>query len=252
MSTNAVLKFSSSRITEDNHVGMKPDKDGFYKQIIIGCFDVFNCSNEWYPFHKVKSLFKEDGDLMEKVNMGYLKGEYGHPRIEPGETEESFMMRAAIVDEKNISHQFRDLTVTPEKRNGKTIYVVRADVRCMGPYGDVLRDSMENKYDNVAFSIRGLTEDVYRGLQLERSFVEIFTWDAVNQPGKHQANQLDSKSAINMQSNTDIIIPVGAIVTMGDQLTPAGLSMQNSGINMDKLLSRLHSSHTRGIDSRTW
>ena len=253
----AVLTFTSTKINSSVNGQLKKDKDGYYNGVIIGAFDVFNENDEWYPMAPVKRLFDGSAQFCAQLEKGYLKGEYGHPVL-LGLSEQEQFQRIAMVLEERVSHHFRpgSVKLSQEKdADGRMIWLTRADIKCMGPNGQIFDDSLQNPHENMGLSIRGITLDHWRGMTLERSFEEIFTWDAVNQPGKKQANKVDTNlfnRRIGMQSVNSVSIPIDRLVGSRDVLTPTGVCMQNAGIDVDRILANIASSPALKRDSRTW
>lgn len=225
---------------------LKPDADGYYK-VKIGAFDAYNNMRQFYPLEPAKALFSKTSTLMRKLCKGVLKGEYGHPMREPGEDVDAYINRAGRVTEGNVSHHFREITLSPTKdASGRVVHEVIARIKPMGPRGDVLKASLENPHENIGFSIRCFSKDRFVGRVLHKSVTEIITWDAVNEPGVESANKLDS---LSLESIEAVEIPLEALIA-ASKMEMNGISLEDSGIDMTNLIDAATPKRVGG--SRDW
>lgn len=166
---------------------MRPDADGYYKDVVLGGLDVKNSAGALYAFDSAKALFKESSSLMRRISNGALRGEYGHPRQQAGQTVREFMARLMDIYEPNVSHHIRRVTIDTTGRvrddSGRPIIAILGDVKPMGPMGEALRASFESPDENVCFSIRSFTNDTMSRGQVTKHLKTIVTWDYVNEPG---------------------------------------------------------------------
>lgn len=185
--------YSCTALMGTNKAGvLKPDADGYY-EVVLGALDFYNSAGAYYPFQSAKELFEESSSFMRRVKSGCLKGEYGHPKFLPGMSKRDFVGRVLNIHEECVSHHIRDVRIETEKvkdKNGGKVVAIIGYVKPTGPMGQHLKDALENKHENVCFSIRSLTNDVYdnRGV-LIKHIQQIITWDYVNEPGISVANK---------------------------------------------------------------
>lgn len=189
------FSLTCSALNGTNKSGLlKADAAGYYP-MCIGAFDVPNSRGDIYVAESAKKFFENSKLLMRRSNGGYLRGEYGHPKRENGQTVREFIQRNHEIDERMVSHYFKEVWLDDKSirnENGSSIIAVMALVKPTGPYGDVLAKQLESD-ENVAFSIRCFCDDkVQPNGTLRRSLRNLITWDYVNEPGISQANKYGS------------------------------------------------------------
>lgn len=177
---------------------IKPDADGYY-ELILGGLDVFNSAGAFYPLAPAKQLFEDSSQLQRRIRGGNLRGEYGHPKFLPGMSARDFIARIMEIREENISHHIREVTIVHDvkDKDGRPTVAVIGKVKPSGPKGEALGDSLENRHENVCFSIRSLTHDETVNGRHVKNIRNIVTWDFVNEPGiaiatKYNAPTLES------------------------------------------------------------
>lgn len=179
------VRFSCSSLpTINGHTlhAAKPDADGAY-DVIVGAIGIPTRNNVIYD---TTSLIKAMNDPSSRFNIclrdGNLAGEYGHPHVKTREDLDRLME----IDEKNISHYFTKIWVGEDVTvNGKTGSLLRAKVIPTGPYGNVLKQQLEDPHHNTSFSIRSLCVPMHNSnSQYEYRQVQVVvTFDAVFAPG---------------------------------------------------------------------
>lgn len=183
------LKFSCSALPTDNGHTVKaltPDENGCY-EVTLGCVGAPTRNNVIYdPESLVKAMSNPTSRFNICLRDGNLFGEWGHPDIylPDGKTD---IRRLLKIDESKQSHVFTKIWIddTPVNMHGIDAYPIRAKIKPMGPYGDVLEKSLRDPVCNTAFSIRSLCMPAagpdqkyeYRNVQL------LVTFDAVGAPG---------------------------------------------------------------------
>jgi len=195
MQLNSV-RFACTSLAGVNKTGeLKKDKDGYY-EIVVGALNVFNSAGQLYVYEQAKHLFEESGQLMRRVRRGALRGEYGHPKLVPGMSNEQFAARVMSIDEAMVCCHHKDVTLDYSGRvkdeRGQPVLAIINKVLPSGPYGEVLAKQLDNKNENVCFSIRAFTDDTRdRGIT-KRVLKTIVTWDYVNEPGIAHAEKFKS------------------------------------------------------------
>ena len=186
------LKFSCGALPIANGYQVKsltPDENGCY-DVVLGCVGAPTRANVIYESDSlVKAMSDSDSRFNICLRDGNLFGEWGHPVIN-GKNDIPRLLR---IDEKYISHLFVKIWIDdkPIFIKGKEGYPIRAKVKPMGPYGDVLEKSLKDPLANTAFSIRSLClpstgpdrQYEYRKVQM------VITFDAVNAPGFEMATK---------------------------------------------------------------
>lgn len=226
----ATVCFSSACLKNTNKQGiLKPDADGYYF-VVLGGLNILNSVNEFYTAQGATELFQKSSDLMRCVTNGNLKGENGHPKPMPGEDEEAYFRRAMTIEETNVSHHIRSVELDTEfgKKNPKygnpDIVGILGWIRPAGPHAAALKDALDNKHENVNFSIRSLTRNNYKAGRMIKTLEYIRTWDWVTEPGLPVANKYASPS---LESFVDLGLSERILMSMIDNKR-SPLSMESS------------------------
>ena len=206
-------------------------KDGNYYRVVVGGFNIENHSGAYYPLTpSVEQLFSETGIIRRRINAGLCRGEYGHPKPD-GMDMQSYIRRLAVIDPLLTSHHFRSFTLEHAKdEKNKDIILTVAELTPSGPYGPVLKQQLENLYENVAFSIRSFTNNAMVGSKQHRIVKDALTWDAVSEPGIKTANQYFTANLESVYD--DIIIDEHMLNSAIDSVEVAGLESEFSTLSM--------------------
>lgn len=182
---------------------LKPDEDGYYT-VVLGAYGAHNSAGMFYDLQSAKPFFRPGSALMRQIEKGVLRGEHKHPEPDMNITdmrtrEKAFIDRVREIDSDRVSHHIRALRLEEGQRDdqGRPIMAVVGEIRPAGPYGDVVRQALENPHENVYFSVRSLTmDDRMRGVKYTR---EIITWDYVNEGGIYNAQKYRSPALESFQ-----------------------------------------------------
>jgi len=165
---------------------LRPNDDGYYT-LVVGALNAFNSSGAYYPLETGKALFESSGSLMRRIRTGCCKGEMGHPKPSPGMQQRDFIQRVLQIEETRVCCHFRKIWLEENgyrDGGGKPIVAILAELTPSGPFGPALKASLENKDENVCFSIRSLTQDhVSPAGYLQKDLKNIVTFDYVTEPG---------------------------------------------------------------------
>jgi len=194
-SGNDKVVYTCTALAGTNKTGsLTPDEDGYYL-MVVGAFNAFNSSNDFYPLEPAKKIFDQSSSFMRRVLDGSCKGEMGHPKPEPGSTKRDFINRICYIEETKVCCHFKSFELVPSVVDGKSIVEVRALVKPSGPMGPALKESLENKDENVSFSIRSLTNDYINNQGvLIKNLKTLITFDCVTEPGINAAKKWNSPS----------------------------------------------------------
>lgn len=194
------IRFTSTRLQDSGKKGiLVPDADGYY-EMPVGGLNAFNSAGEYYTLKGAEDLFRESSTLMRRVGNGYLKSELGHPKLIPGMSNDQFLARVLTIEETNVAAHIKEIRLdhnfganNPKFKNPNLVAVI-AKLRPSGPNGPALEASLNNPSENVGFSIRGLTQNVYERGQCYRILTTIVTFDQVTEQGIQSANKWDAPS----------------------------------------------------------
>lgn len=180
---------------------LRPDADGRY-EVVLGGLNVFNSAGEYYVYEAAKHLFDASSQLQRRAKRASLRGEYGHPKMLPGMSNEQFANRVMSIYEDCVSHIIHEVFLDFDRvkdEKGKPVIAIIGKIEPSGPHAESLRRSLENAGENVCFSIRAFTDDQRIGGVNHRTLRTIVTWDYVNEPGISIANKFSSPSLESLQ-----------------------------------------------------
>jgi hypothetical protein len=184
--------FSNVALMGTNKEGrLVPDSDGYY-ELVLGAFDCYNSTGIFYEFDPVRKFFEENSSFQRKIKDGCLYGELGHPKKDPGWSIRDFIMRVATIFETNVCAHFKEIRINDKlikDDQGRFMIAVIGKVKPHGPHGHVLKDALENKCQNVCFSVRSLVDERTVGSLKIRSIRSLITFDYVLEPGIHIAKK---------------------------------------------------------------
>ena len=181
------INYSCTALLGSNKSGvLKPDADGYYT-VVLGALNFFNSAGQYYPLEPAEKLFADSSILVRRARSGDLRMEYGHPKFMPGMTKKDYLYRIMDIHEPSTCGHIAEVWLDKNQvkdKSGNPIIAIIGKIRPSGPYGNVLKDQLDNPKENVCFSIRSITDD-YRDAsgQVFKVLKEIYTWDYVNEPG---------------------------------------------------------------------
>jgi hypothetical protein len=226
--TNSV-RYGCTSLVGTNKVGLlKPDDNGYYP-MVIGALGMFNSAGEFYDYDQAKNLFDGSSQFQRRVQRGVLKGEYGHPKQGMLDMKK-FVNRVMTIDEGNVCCHFREIWLDTKQvrdQNGKAVIAIMGWVKPSGPMGQYLKESLDNKDENVCFSIRAFTDDKQDGLIRKRVLKTIITFDHVLEPGMSVAEKYKAPA---LESFSDIQVPRGAIESVLRDNAEAGIAMESNNL----------------------
>lgn len=186
----SVVKFTETVFSSQRKEGSlpPPDSDG-YHTVVLGGLNCYNSAGEYYVAEGVMEMFNSSSAFMRRIQTGSLYAEVGHPRKQPNMSYEDFYRRIIDIDDTNICGHIADITLdmTYGKKmpamNNPNFIAIMGKVKPAGPKAEALKLSLENRKQNTAFSVRGLTDNAQRNGRVERKLTQIVTYDHVTEPG---------------------------------------------------------------------
>ncbi len=161
----------------------KPDMDGYYT-LVVGSLNARSRNQCYYDNKSIyDQITMETSPFNMMITQGHLYGEWGHPPVDAP------IERIEQIDEKQKSHHIRKVYCGEENSNGEI--PIFCELKPVLPNGPALEQSIQNKWENTAFSLRSLmkfTWDAARKAQY-RTIVRLVTFDYVNTPGILQASK---------------------------------------------------------------
>lgn len=246
--------FSCTALMGTNKGGiLKPDENGYYT-LVLGAFDFYNSAGDFYPFEPAKKLFKDSSSFMRRIANGACRAEYGHPKKAPGMTARDFIQRIMVIQEDKVCAHIKEVTVdytAVKTKEGNPVIAIIGKVKPSGPYGQFLKDSLDNPDENVCFSVRSLTNDFYDGRINRKNVQLIVTYDLVNEPGISVANKYASP-ALECANDPVTFTAAQFGSVLNEQRKYAG--MEDSTISVEEVIENFgwNSSETNVPPSLKW
>lgn len=177
-----------------NKQGIVPkNEDGSYTTV-FGAIGVDNSAGMHYTDSGVtRALFNPDSDLMRRVTQGLMKAEWGHPKHPPGVSSQVRNARARQIHEDRICGVITKLWLEDRTHHdGKTYTCIVGNIKPFGPFGQYLREGLEDGDINITFSGRYWSAANLVGNKYHLEIREIGTFDCVSEPGIAQSTKYNS------------------------------------------------------------
>jgi hypothetical protein len=178
-----------------NKVGDLPVLDNGYREVRLGALGAFNSAGWLYREEDGRRLLEGSDGMMRRIMTAALRGEAGHPRFQPGMTQLQWFSRVNDIYEPNVCFHIRRIHLVPGKdERGRPITLILGEVKASGKGSEWFDRQLENKDEDVCFSIRSFTEDRVIGGVKTKMLKKIVTWDNVNEPGIKNSSKFHSPS----------------------------------------------------------
>jgi hypothetical protein len=201
---------------------LKVDANGYY-ECTLGAFNIYNSSGEYYPaLESVKEMFSPGGSLRRRLDNGTCRGELDHPSPAQCKNLMDFIKRVLTIQPDRVSHHIASVTLNETRDDkGNNIVLCTGRLKPSGPYASTLQASLENVEENVAFSIRSLTNDKTLNGRKEKHIQTIVTWDYVNEPGISLANKFQTPTLESLDS--EVVILEDMLSDIAREKSPLGM-----------------------------
>lgn len=245
-----IARFAATGLLGANKTGeLKPDSDGYYT-VVLGALDVYNSGGAFYPANTARALFKDSGSLMRRIENKACRGEYGHPRKEPGMSLRDYIVRICTIQEDRIAFHVKEVWLDEQNvkdRQGRPVIAIMGKVCPSGPYGEVLLRTIKNVHENLCFSIRSITNDVDVNGTIHKHFKVIVTWDLVNEPGLEIANRF-SVPSMECVIGDEVVFTQDLLSSMAQD---DGISQESLAVTLESVLADLGWHRNRAVPLQT-
>lgn len=235
------VRYSCTSLIGTNKAGNLPvDENGYYT-MVVGALNMFNSAGLYYTYEAARDIFENSSSAFQRrVGRGVLRGEYGHPKMEVGQTMQSFMSRILAIYEERCCCHHKEIWLdwqNVKDANGSPIIAIMSKVFPSGPYGHVLEKSLKNNGENVCFSIRSLTDDYMdRGI-VKRDLKTVVTFDYVNEPGMHVAEKYKSPALESMSE--EYSFNKSTVIRAVNDIKQHSIGMESAAMTADELCTSL-------------
>ena len=243
------FKLGCTALNGVNKTGvLTPDDNGYYT-LCLGALDFRNSIGAVYPSATAKHFFKEGSGLYRRIAGGYCRAEYGHPKPY-GLNAQDWITRILTIEETRVCAHIVEVWLDNQSvkdKDGRPVLAIMGKVKPSGPYGAALLQSLMNPLENVAFSIRCLTEDRFVNGRLEKHIREIVGWDFVVEPGMAVANKYQSPA---LESFDDDVL-VSAVLLQRSQAAVQQIGLESSQAIIGDVLNTVVSLEAAAIAVNT-
>lgn len=221
--------------------------DNNYCQVVLGALEYPNSVGAVYDLQSAVNIIERSQIFQRRMSQGYLRGELGHPVERECRDYNDFVRRIHTIDERNVSTHIRRLWIEPNYKghNGETIIAILGEVAPSGPHAAQLERKLNNPHENVAWSVRSLTNDRIVGGVKRKYFDNIITYDEVNEPGLKGANKFNAPSCESYEVLTCEQVPVTpALIDLisAESKRYHGIGMESTSISLESTVEALHRS----------
>jgi hypothetical protein len=233
------VRYACTSLAGTNKVGqLKRDENGYY-EMIVGALNMFNSAGQYYVYEQAKEIFQASSHLMRRVQRGALRGEYGHPKQQIGQTNQEYANRILAIWEENVCCHHKEIWLdfdNVKDVDGKPVIAIMSKVSPNGPYGHVLEKQLLNKDENVCFSIRSFTEDYRDGRIIKKILRTVVTFDYVNEPGMAVAEKFKSPS---LENHLDMSFSRGELDRVLKNMKQPGIGNESGLMSITELYDSL-------------
>lgn len=225
-----------------NGTGTIKELDNGYYLVVLGTLESPNSTGAVYDLESAANIIERSKIFNRRMEQGYLRGELGHPRERDCKDYNDFVRRIHSIEEDKVVVTYRRVYLDRNYvgNDGKRCIAIMGEVAGSGPFAHVFDRAMKNPYENVAFSVRAMTDDRIVGGVRRKFFENIITWDMVNEPGLSAANKYNSPSCESYSDEITVSVPVTeALVDVLTSTIDAGGVSQESMVSMESSLSAI-------------
>lgn len=227
---------------------LKPDAEGWYT-MCIGALDHASRNinpktgqAEYYSQQGFDRFFSPGTLFNDRINGGFIKAEFGHPKIEAGMSESQFLERNLAIYETMVCATFSAIWLVPnyvDPLTGEKCVGIFAKFKPSGPYGKFLEQELQTKGFNCCFSIRSLTTRKMINGRNTKVLHTVITFDYVGEPGITCAEKLVSPSleSVNhaqkiISDSCDIEVTVAAAKRVLERAESSIISVESSTLSI--------------------
>lgn len=232
------IRFACTALPHGKKGVLGKDDQGRY-ELVVGGLNVFNSAGMFYVYDQARELFEGSSQFMRRVKRGVLKGEVGHPKFQPGMTEEQYVQRILSIYEENVCCIHQEIYLDFDRvkdESGKPVIAIMSRMTPSGPHGAALQKSLETPGENVCFSIRSFTDDFRERGIIKRILRQIVTFDYVTEPGIAFAEKFKAPALEEFYERT---ISRGVIERSVAQSNRLGVATESSILTADGLFKSM-------------
>ena len=208
------------------------DSDGYYT-VNLGGINVFNTRKEFYRHQNPDQLFSDpqggNNLFYKRLTSGYLIGEANHPSYTKGMSNLDWYSRNIKLAIENAAFHIKEIIlnpisgVAPIPDSGRPVRVL-GKIKPSGKHGAGLESMLQNPNQNVAFSVRCITDNKVINGYVVKDVISIITYDWVDAPGIPECNKW---STIAREDNDLTLIKLDDLLNNKEFVKEAELALEN-------------------------
>jgi len=214
------IVLASAKMANIDNTTPEIDESGYYK-ILVGGLNVFNSAGAFYTNNGIEDFYtNKSSKFYERLQNGYLKSEVGHPQMKPGMRVAEFITRNMRIDMANTCAHIKSIELEQTNINeglpghGNVIYIW-VWLKPSGPHGEALQKALDNKDENVAFSVRSFTKDTVVNGTTIKQLAQVITFDWVQAPGIKYANKWNS---VGVEEDEVLSLDINDIMSANNEI----------------------------------
>lgn len=242
MNTSNAITYSCTALVGSNKAGvLKKNEEGYYP-MVVGALNVENNCGDYYPLAAGRDVIEKCPEFLRRIRAGQCRSELGHPKKLPGMTNDEFIARNLYIDPANVSSHFEKvwLLAGVADNSGNGTVLTMANVCPSGPHGPALEKQILNPKENVAFSIRCFSEDIFMGFKKVKHIRKIVCYDQVNEPGVALATKYNAPT---LEHLSDVLITPEIV----REILANRNKMDNMGLEHDIIVEARHLEQVLGV-----
>ncbi len=205
--------------------------DQNYCQVVLGALEFPNSTGAVYDLQSAVNIIEKSAIFNRRMQQSFLRGELGHPVERECRDYNDFVRRIHTIDERNVAIHIRRVWIDKNYvgADGRRFIAILGEVAPSGPHAAAIERSLNNPHENLAFSVRSLTNDRVVGGVRRKFFDNIITWDVVNEPGLSPAHKFNSPSCESADVLQLVRVPATEALMRGlrDEQKLIGVSMES-------------------------
>lgn len=222
-----------------NNTGkLKRNADG-YLEIVLSAVEFPNSYGAVYDKQSAVDLLNASGAFQRRISQGYIYGELGHPVERECRSYADYVNRIHTIDPRNVAIHIRKVWVNPNYKtpDGRTICAIMGEIKEAGPHAEQIKAILDDPSQNLAVSVRSMTEDKIQAGVLRKYYRTIVTWDVVIEPGIAVANQFNSPSCEQFVVE-QVPVNTALISRMVQEQQARGVSMESAMVETMQTLRK--------------
>ncbi len=253
----AIASYGNMALLNTGKQGILKELDNGYVEILLGALGAVGNGGWIYDAKGCMNYLNTNPDFLQRLKVGQLKSEWGHPVRDPGMSDAAWFARVHTILESNTCAHIRAIKFTHDTvrdKNGRFVVGIIGEVCAWGKQSDSFSRMLRNPHGDVNFSVRSFTDNNPRTGR--KIFTNVINWDHVTVPGikettKYNTPSMESEEIVSQlldQAEFDLVSTKLAIMK---EAANSSISMESRDNLLEsiELMSMEHSRIQKAISS---